>query len=302
MVRTAAVYSFPAALIAIVVAAAGRPAGGGPRLAGGSSRSRSRLRWRPRLRCGSPSACRRHSPPSGLRSTARARRQARLLRAGRRAVRGRHERLLQRRRAVLRARAGEDARRRRHRDLRLLPRARPRDCGATSARSRFWPWCPGRAGRQPCIRRGASSYGAVILAGALWVLAGLRSTQPVTALTRRRGARSRRGRGVDLGGGREGRRPPLGALGPEQLIRRRDLGQLCLGRAVRRDPVLEEGANRHPDHRVRSVGSTGGQRRSISSTRTAGSTTPLRWRPALQPEGCRTTRCCRHARSTEAPG
>ena len=111
-------------------------------MVGGSSRSRSRRRWRPRslLRLAL-------SVPAALTALwvafdSRARRQARLLRAGRRAVRGRPEQLLQRRRAVLRARAGEDARRRRHRNLRLLPRARPRDCGATSAHRG-----PGRRGR-----------------------------------------------------------------------------------------------------------------------------------------------------------
>ncbi len=65
---------------------------------------------------------------------------------------------------------------------------------------------------------------------------------------RRCGAHSRRGSGVDLGCGREERRHRLGGLGPEPLVRRGDLGQLCLGCPVRRDPVLEEGENRPPDH------------------------------------------------------
>ena len=91
-------------------------------------------------------------------------------------------------------------------------------------------------------------FGAVILAGALWALAGLRSAQPVTAAPRRGGAHSRGGGGVDLACGREGRRPRVGALESEWLVRRGDLRQLCLGRAVRRHPVLEEGTDCPADY------------------------------------------------------
>ena len=58
-------------------------------------------------------------------------------------------------------------------------------------------------------------YGALILAAALWVLAGLRTARPGARARRGGGARARRRRRLDLGRAREGRRARLGALGPE---------------------------------------------------------------------------------------
>ena len=122
------------------------------------------------------------------------------------------------------------------------------------------------------------------------------------ARRRRCSAHSRRGGGIDLGCGREERRHRVGRLGTEPHVRRGDLGQLCVGRPVRRHPVLEEGDELSCGSRVRSVVSTGGRRRSISSTPTAGSTIRFRSPPASPPAGCRTTRCCRPARWTGARG
>ena len=99
--------------------------------------------------------------------------------------------------------------------------ARARDRRPTAAPRGRWRSSPARAGRQRCIRRGASSTARLILAAALWVLAGpARDAQPRPGGRRRRGARARADGGIDLGGGREGRLPRVGALGPERLARR----------------------------------------------------------------------------------
>ena len=63
---------------------------------------------------------------------------------------------------------------------------------------------------------GSIALGAMILAAALWVLAGLRPTRPAPAVARRSGARRRRRGCVQLGGGRQGRGPRLGAVEPER--------------------------------------------------------------------------------------
>ena len=187
-----------------------------------------------------------HGPLGCLRHACTGR-QAGLLRAGRRAVRGRHEQLLQRRPAVLRDRADEDARGRRPRDLRFLPRARPRDRSATST----------RGGPRGGGRRRLGGDPIPVARRPLWRVDPRRrplgarrpaddASDPGTP--RRCRAHSRRGSGVHLGCGRQERRHLMGGLGPEPWVRRGDLGQLCLGCPVRRDPVLEKGENSPPDH------------------------------------------------------
>ena len=283
------------------MAAAGGPAGRGARwLVGARARARTgsgadaRAPARP-LRAGCA-----HRPVGRVRH-ARTRRQARILRAGRRAVRRRHERLFQRRHAVLRARADEDARSRHPRDLRLLPCARPCSGSTTAA------------------RRGAGRGGRRGLGGNAVSVAEhrLRSRDPRRrplgtrrppfgparhGASRRGGAHSRGGGGVDLACGREGRRPRVGALESEWLVRRGDLRQLCLGRAVRRHPVLEEGTDCPADY--------GSEARALLAGDDA---RPVRLGSlARQPDSaldrprkrarCPTTRSCRRARSTRAPG
>ena len=131
------------------------------------------------------------------------------------------------------------------------------------------------------------AFGAVILAGALWALAGLRSTPARHGAPRRGGRHSRGGGRVDLVCGREGRHPRVGALESGWLVRRGDLRQLRLGCAVRRHRVLEEEDGLSCGSRGRSAGSTGGRRRSIGSTPTAGSRTRFRSRPASPREPAR---------------
>ena len=143
-------------------------------------------------------------------------------------------------------------------------------------------------------------FGAVILAGALWALAGLRSTSRHGA-ARRGGAHSRGGGGVDLACGREGRRPRVGALESEWLVRRGDLGQLCLGRAVRRHQFSKK---------ERTVLRITGPKRGLywrattldqfDSDRWLDNPIPLS--TGLANGRLPTTRSCRRARSTRAPG
>ena len=301
MLRTAAVYSLPGVPHRHLVAAAGGSAGGGRRWVvhpGARARAGTRSHARAQAR---PECARRAHGPLGCVRHAGARRQARLLCAGGGAVRGRDERLLQRRRAVLRAGADEDAWCRRPRHLRFLPGACPRDRGPTSARR--GPGGRGRSGvggdsvsvAERPLRRGDPGRRAL----------GARRPPFDPALPgtpRGGGVDSGSRRGLDLGRGCEERCHRVGGLGPEQLVRRADLGQLRLGCAVRRHPVLEEGANRPPDH-----GSEAWALLARDDAR------PVRGRPlARQPdstldghrarEAPRTTRCFPHARSTAAPG
>ena len=62
------------------------------------------------------------------------------------------------------------------------------DRGATAPSCRPARRSPARAGRRPCMPTRSIVFGAVILAAALWALAGLRATRPVPALARRGGA------------------------------------------------------------------------------------------------------------------
>ena len=147
-------------------------------------------------------------------------------------------------------RAPADARRRPPRDLRLLRPAR----ALIAARRPLLAVARGDRRRRLAgnarTRRGASLYGAVILAAALWVLAGIAHDAG------RPGARSpaRRSSLVaaaasTLGGRREGRRPRVGELGPErQLGDSRSSVSYVWDAQLRRDRVPEEGDDRPPDH------------------------------------------------------
>ena len=283
MVRTAAVYVFPAALIALVVAPARGAAGGRAGLALGRSCSRSRRRSRrrswlrlaldrsrgARRRCGSRST--RPRPTTGPASSCRSP-----------AVRGRLLRLLRRRRAVHGARAAADARRRRPRDLRLLPRARAR----------------------VAARRPLPAVLAVI-AGAGWPA----TLYPVDSVAlRRRDPRRPRsgcspacGRAARPGARRRGGARPRGRAAPRPRPRSRrtacspgsagtrtgrrgsGLGQLRLGRATTAGSSSRRRRRPSCASAARSAGSTGARRRSTSSTPTAGSRTRRRSRPASRP-------------------
>ena len=92
-------------------------------------------------------------------------------------------------------------------------------------------------------------YGAVILAAALWVLAGLRIGAPAAGPPRRGRARARGRRRLDLGRAREGRRARLGALGPERDVTT-GFRQLRLGCELRRHRVPEAEDDRPPHLRA----------------------------------------------------
>ena len=135
MARTVAVYSFPAVARRRVLAPAGRPARGRPGLDLGA---RARARPGAGAHACPPdlaSAFRRRSRPCGSRSTRPRPTTSRASSCRSPSVGRRPQRLFQRRHAVLRRRAAEDARSRHPRDLRLLPSARARS-GCTTAAHR----------------------------------------------------------------------------------------------------------------------------------------------------------------------
>ena len=114
---------------------------------------------------------------------------------------------------------------------------------------------------------------------------GLRACAAGARPACRGGARAGCRRRLDVGCGRERRRARLGALGPE-----RDgpagVGQLRLGRELRRDRVPEAEDDRPAHHRAQARASTGARRRSTSSPTTAGSRIRRRSRPACRRAGC----------------
>ena len=87
----------------------------------------------------------------------------------------------------------------------------------------------------------------MILAAALWVLAGLRTTRPVPALVAG-AALVVVAAGLELGRGREGRRAGVGALEPRWRRARRSRSATS-GKELRRDRVREEADDRPADHR-----------------------------------------------------
>ena len=187
------------------------------------------------------------------------------------------------------------ARRPRARDLRLLRRARAvrRRAeavagGADGDRRRRL------AGDSLSVRR-ASSTAPLILAAALWVLAGLRGARPLPALVAGRVLVLAARRRLDLGRAREGRRARLGALGPERAVA---AGLASATSGTRTTAGSSFRRRRRPSCASSgpSAASTGARRRSTSSTPTAGSRTRRRSRPASRPGACRATRSCRLAR------
>ena len=139
------------------------------------------------------------------------------------------------------------------------------------------------------------AYGAIILAAALWVLAGLRTTRPVPALVAgavlvlvAAGASSSAAR-------RQGRRARVGAVGPERGGGSRSRSATC-GKEPTAGSSSRRTGRRCCGSPGRGAGCTGGRRRSTSSTRTAGSRIRLRSRPDRRAGGSRTIRSCPRAR------
>ena len=138
-------------------------------------------------------------------------------------------------------------------------------------------------------------YGALILAAALWVLAGLRTARPLPALVA--------GAVLVLAAAGASTSAALakdGVLAWERwdpnATSRRGLGQLRLGRQLRRDRVREGEDDRAAHRRADARPLLARDDARPVHRATAGSRTRRRSRPAWRAGACRATRSCRRAR------
>ena len=180
----------------------------------------------------------------------------------------------------------------------------PRDRGRDVRSSRSWRWSPAPAGPRPSYPVAERPLSARDpRRRALGARRPARRPGRVPALARRRGAAfSWRRRGVDLGGGREGRRPRLGGLGPEQPFGGPISVSYVWDAKYGGIQFSKKETNRPPHHRSEARALLAGDdARSVRRGPLAREPDSAA-RPALRPGGCRATRCCRPARWTRAPG